>query len=106
LVSTARTAWKKPTSSRIAIARSCGTASANALDNSDTALTSRFFPSACASTCSCAAAEIDTAARLAGLPDAPIEPPKIARQTSYFSSITATASSWSIAVSPLPPLSV
>ena len=34
------------------------------------------------------------------------KPWKRPRQISYFSSITATASAWSIAVSPVPPLSV
>jgi len=46
--STARTAWKNPTSSRILSASSCGTASANAWDSSVTAPRSRGVPSSCA----------------------------------------------------------
>jgi hypothetical protein len=40
--STARTAWKKPTSSRMRSASSCGTASANACESSVTASTARL----------------------------------------------------------------
>ena len=50
--STARTAWKNPTSSRIRIASSCGTARANALDRSERAFNKRFFPSVCFRMCS------------------------------------------------------
>ncbi len=64
--STARTAWKKPTSSRMRSASSCGTASAKACDSSVTACSSRALPSSCARMCSCAAGSSDS--RSCGVP--------------------------------------
>ena len=60
LASTARTAWKKPTSSRMRSASSCGTARANAWDSSVTARSSRSLPSSWARMCSCAAGSSDS----------------------------------------------
>ncbi len=99
LASTARTAWKKATSSRMRSASSCGTASANACDSSRTARTQRSLPSSCARMCSCAAGSRPS--RSCGVPVVHFDqskPWKRPQQTSYFSSITATASSWSSAV--------
>ena len=45
LTSAARTAWKKPTSSRMCSASSPGTASAKALESADHGAVSRFLPS-------------------------------------------------------------
>ncbi len=115
--STERTAWKNPTSSRIRNVSSCGTANAKACESSVTARRRRAFPSCCFKICSCAAGK--TESRSCGLPvihgdqSKPVTrpagvvyEPKRPRQISYFSSITATASAWSIAVLPVPPLSV
>src|SRR5450759_4244676 len=104
---TARTAWKKPTSSRISSAASCGTASANACESSVTDRRSRALPSSWARMCSCAAGSTDNRS--------PADPEiqgdqsnrwKRPQQTSYLPSMSATASVWSIAVRPVPPLSV
>ena len=87
--SAARTAWKKPTSSRMRSASSRGTASANACDSSRTALRQRSFPSSCARMCSWAACSSPT--RSAGLPAADIvrsKPWNSPQQTSYFSCIS------------------
>ena len=59
LIRLARTAWKKPTSSRIASASSRGTASAKASDSSRTAFRSRSLPPSCARMCSCAGGSRD-----------------------------------------------
>ncbi len=74
LASTARTAWKKPTSSRMRSASSCGTASANACDSSLTARTQRSLPSSCARMCSCAGGQqAEPLLRRAGRPLRPVE---------------------------------
>jgi hypothetical protein len=57
--------------------------------------------------CSCAAGRSDS--RSCGVPLVHFDQSKpwnSPRQTSYFSSISATASAWSSAVFPVPPLSV
>ncbi len=97
LASTARTAWKKPTSSRMRSASSCGTARAKACDSSVTARSRRSLPSSCARMCSCAAGSSESRCR--GVPVVQRDqskPWKRPQQTSYFSSITATASAWSM----------
>ena len=87
------TAWKNPTSSRMRIASSCGTASANARDRSRAAWMQRSLPFSCARMCSCAAGS--RLSRSCGVPVIHAErskPWNRAQQISYFSSITATAS--------------
>ena len=88
---------------------SCGTASANACDSSATARTSRVLAVRPARGCAPAppGAAPSRSCGDAGRPTRDQSKPwKRSQQTSCFSSITATASSWSRAVSPVPPLSV
>ena len=116
------TAWKKPTSSRMRSASSCGTASANAWDSSRTARRKRSLPvvswargpvsrspaaAPSARMCSCAAG--NSPSRSAAVPVIHADrskPWNRPRQISYLSIMTATASDRSSAVAPAPPLSV
>ena len=106
--SAARTAWKKPTSSRMPSASSCGTASANALDSSVTALQQPVLAVLLREDVLLRRRQQrqPLRRRAASLQADQSKPWNRSQQTSYFSSITATASSWSIAVLPVPPLSV
>ena len=96
-----RTAWKNATSSRMRMASACGTARAKACESARTAVRQRSLPFSCAAG--------SRPSRSAGVPSTQAvrsNPWKRLQQISYFSSIAATACSWSRAVSPVPPLSV
>ncbi len=79
LASTARTAWKKPTSSRMRSASSCGTASANACESSrhGAAAAAPCRPPG-ARMCSCAAGSSDS--RSCGVPVDPGRPVEAVEQ--------------------------
>ncbi len=98
LARTARTAWKKPTSSRMRSASSCGTARAKACDSSRHRAAAAGPCRPPARGCAPGPRAAATAAP-AGVPVVhgdQSKPWKRPQQTSYFSSITATASSWSM----------
>ena len=100
--SAARTAWKNATSSRMRFASSWAAHRANACDSSLTAWQYRDLPSSWARMCSCAGGS--SASRCAGVPVVHFDqsnPCNMPQQTSYFSSITATASSVSMRGLPL-----
>ena len=85
------------------MASACGTARAKACESARTAVRQRSLPFSCARTCSCAAGSRPS--RSAGVPSTHAvrsNPWKRLQQISYFSSIAATACSWSRAVSPVP----